>query len=83
MNERRQMWAVLEGLLTNPQIDLGDLVYQVRDREGLGWEGPDVTAWGNAVKAAKEMLAHFRKAVANGEFQSSDSDGQPDARPGG
>lgn len=82
MDERQQMRAILEGLLANPQIDLGDLVYQVLDREGLGWDGPDVTAWGNAVTAAKEMLANFRKGVANGEFQQSNPDGQPDARPG-
>lgn len=36
--------------------ELGDLVYDVREREGLGWEGPKVKAYSNAVTAAKELL---------------------------
>ena len=37
--------AALRGLMTNPHINLGDLVYDVREREGKGWDGPDVKAW--------------------------------------
>lgn len=49
--------AVLRELLSNPHIDLGDLVYEVREREGLGWEGPSVKAWGSAVARAKAIVA--------------------------
>lgn len=27
---------------------IGDFVYEVRQRELLGWDGPRVNAWGNA-----------------------------------
>ena len=47
----------LEALTTNPYVNLGDLIYQVRDREGLGWEGPNVTAWNNAFMAANAAIA--------------------------
>lgn len=46
----------LRALLTNPHLNLGDLVYQVREREGLGWEGPAVTAWSAAVNKAQELV---------------------------
>lgn len=29
---------------------IGDKVYDVRNREMLGWDGPRVTAWGNAAQ---------------------------------
>lgn len=32
----------------NSIIPLGDLIYRVRDVEGLGWNGPKVKAWGAA-----------------------------------
>jgi hypothetical protein len=32
----------------NSIIPLSDLVYRVRDTEGLGWDGPQVKAWGDA-----------------------------------
>jgi hypothetical protein len=48
---------VLKGLLRNPQINLGDLTYQVREAEGLGWEGPATLAWSEAVAEAEAILA--------------------------
>ena len=56
-SERDALRAALTGLMTNPHMDLGDLVYNVREREQNGWEGPSVTAWSNAVTAAKAALA--------------------------
>ena len=50
------MYEALEGLMGNPSIDLGDLVYYVREREGKGWDGPDVNAWSNAVQLARAAL---------------------------
>lgn len=36
--------------------DLGDYIYDVREREGMGWDGPKVTQWGQAVQAAKNLM---------------------------
>lgn len=49
----------LEAISVNPHLDLGDLVYKVRESEGLGWDGPAVTAWGEAVV---KLNAAIRKA---------------------
>ena len=51
-----QLESALKGLMTNPHLTLGDLVYTVREREGLGWDGPATTAWGNAVIAAEKAI---------------------------
>jgi hypothetical protein len=58
--------AALRALLTNEHIDLGDLVYQVREREGEGWDGPSVKAWSDAVVAAKDVI---RRADSASESQ--------------
>jgi hypothetical protein len=50
------LYEALIGLLTNPYINLGDLVYQIRERELKGWDGPAVTAWSDAVTAAKAAI---------------------------
>ena len=52
-----ELLSALEALLSNPYLNLGDLVYQVREREGEGWDGPAVTAWSDAVMAAKAAIA--------------------------
>lgn len=36
----------------------GDFVYTVREREGEGWEGPKVTAWGNGAAAIARAVTH-------------------------
>lgn len=48
--------TVLRALFSNDHLDLGDLVYYVRDREGLGWDGPAVKSWGVAVAEAFDFL---------------------------
>jgi hypothetical protein len=48
--------SALEGLLRAEHINLGDLVYAVREREGLDWEGPAVKAWSAAVVEAEEAV---------------------------
>jgi len=52
----------LRALTSNPSISLGDLVYTVREYEGLGWDGPNVKAWSDAVVAAREALAEYDTA---------------------
>ena len=42
----------------NKLISLGDLCYYIREREGQGWEGPKVVAWGIA---CAKMLQLFEK----------------------
>lgn len=56
VNNFDKMKEALTALLTNKHVDLGDLVYKVRDSEGKGWEGPSVVAWGKAVVNAKQLL---------------------------
>ncbi len=52
-----EMYQALKALMSNPHLDLMDLVYLVRERELLGWDGPAVTAWGAAVQAARDVVA--------------------------
>ena len=57
MTTREQnLLDALRGLLTHPSLDLGDLIYTVREREGLGWDGPLVKQWSDAVQAAEAAL---------------------------
>lgn len=48
---------VLKALTTNPHVNLGDLVYKIRDSECDGWDGPQVKAWSDAVQAAAAAIA--------------------------
>jgi hypothetical protein len=43
----------------NEICNLGDLIYHVRENEGLGWGGPNVVAWGNACKRMEELLENY------------------------
>lgn len=52
-----QALDVLRQLVSNPHISLGDLVYQVREREGAGWDGPSVSQWAETVKNMTDLLA--------------------------
>jgi hypothetical protein len=54
--EVEQLKGVIRALTSNPHVDLGDLVYQVREREGQGWDGPAVKAWSDAVEAAHKAV---------------------------
>ena len=46
----------LVALTNNPHVCLGDLVYQIREREGEGWDGPAVRAWSDAVTKARALI---------------------------
>lgn len=39
---------LLEALETLLREHISDWIYDIRAREGLGWDGPRVTAWGKA-----------------------------------
>ena len=41
--------------------DLEDHFYAVREREGLGWEGPRMRRWGRACEQARELLKNHRR----------------------
>ena len=55
--QRAELLAILTALSTNPCINLGDLAYEIREREGKGWDGPAVAAWSDAVQRAKAAIA--------------------------
>lgn len=40
--------AIRKALNTFLSESIGDKVYDIREREGKGWDGPRVTAWGEA-----------------------------------
>jgi len=40
----------------NDILPLGDMVYDIREREAQGWEGPQVVAWGLACAKMKKLL---------------------------
>jgi hypothetical protein len=44
-----EIYAAAKMLTTCKHIDLGDLVYRVRENEGKGWDGPAVTQWSKGV----------------------------------
>ncbi len=47
---------ILRALFANPHADLEGYIYDIRGRELLGWEGPSVKSWSDAVVAAKKWL---------------------------
>lgn len=59
--ENSDMLGAILLLAGNPHLCLDDLVYQVREREGLGWEGPSVLLWSQAVETAKDIIAKAKK----------------------
>jgi len=56
MNTLQDYQFALLAIFSNPHVDLGDLVYTIRERELEGWEGPAVKQWGDAVAAAHKLL---------------------------
>lgn len=51
-----KLLAAVRKLTSVEEISLGDLVYDVREREGQGWGGPSVIAWSDAVAEISELL---------------------------
>jgi hypothetical protein len=40
----------------NEARPLGDIAYDIREREAQGWNGPKVTKWGKAADDAAKLL---------------------------
>jgi len=47
----------LKAISSNPHVNLGDLIYQVREREGMGWDGDAVKAWSDACDKVDAAIA--------------------------
>lgn len=41
-------------------LPLGDRVYDVREREGKGWEGPQVMEYSNALEVIQSIIKEAR-----------------------
>ncbi len=52
----------MEALAVFVDQNVGDHIYDVRELEGLGWDGPKVTAWSRASVTANELVTEARKA---------------------
>lgn len=59
MNDSPRIFSadtILRALMSNEHISLGDLVYNIRESEGKGWDGPSVKAWSDAVSDAEKWM---------------------------
>jgi len=52
-----KMLAALLALTNSPHANLSDMIYEVKKREGEGWDGPAVNAWSKAVADANAVIA--------------------------
>lgn len=52
-----EMLEALLAITSNKHMNLGDLVYYVRERECQGWEGRSVKAWSDAVMKVTAAIA--------------------------
>jgi hypothetical protein len=57
----KDAFEALHLLATNPHLDLGDLVYTVREKELKGWDGPAVTQWGTAVAKVIDVMKRAKE----------------------
>lgn len=53
----------VKAIKSNPHVFLGDLVYEVREREGHGWDGQWCKQWGDAVDALDKALSDYDAAM--------------------
>ena len=54
-----RMAAALRAASSNEHANLDDMIYHVRENEGLGWDGPSVVKWGDAVGEINAILAEL------------------------
>ncbi len=60
-NYTLKLEEIITAISTNPHINLGDLVYKVREEEGKGWDGPAVKTWSEAVNNIDKIKALLSK----------------------
>lgn len=56
----KELLTALRRITSNKHVNLADLIYKVRESEGLGWGGPEVAHWNDAVVAVEEILIKYR-----------------------
>ncbi len=44
----------------NAVRNLADIAYDIREREGEGWEGPKITKWFDAIARARILLEKYK-----------------------
>jgi len=52
----KEYQSALAAIFNHPNINLGDLVYTVRERNEGDWDAPPVKAWGDAVVECERIL---------------------------
>ncbi len=69
-----------EAIDTLHRESVGDFTYDIRDREGLGWEGPRVKAWSDAASVIRkyarpapdlEPCGHSRSEIVSSDEGTS------------
>ncbi len=56
--------ALLDAARVLVEQNIGDYTYSVREREGLGWEGPKVTAWSEASVTLEQVVKKYPPPAA-------------------
>ncbi len=54
LTKERSAFDILKNM--NEIYDLGDIIYDVREREGQGWDGPRVKTWGDLHERMIKLL---------------------------
>ena len=53
----RAVKVLIEGVqLLQDSASLGDFIYDIREREGLGWDGPKTKSWGMGCVLIKQAM---------------------------
>jgi hypothetical protein len=62
-SDKEELLQALKDLFSNEHIALEDKIYDVRESEGEGWEGPAVKQWSNAVSKAQELISKHEAKI--------------------
>ena len=49
-------------IITNQHVNLGDLVYKIRDGVDGNWNAPEVVSWSDAVTELNATFAEYRRS---------------------
>lgn len=56
---QREAFDHLKALFLLNDFCIEDYIYNVREREGKGWDGPNVTAFGEWISKAHAIIDHY------------------------